>query len=301
MAFDLSSFVSQYYIQPIMSHEGYNPVNTVTYAAIALVAAYFVWGYFKSRNIKIDREFFISVLPFVLFGSTMRVLTDSIDTGVMQQHTSGALGGIYSFVLSTHVYDYGFLTSSPGIYVVTSALLFLFLYLQTRFSQSAWSKNLVRNAGCVLWVFHLLLLLPMVAYPLYPAIILALAGIVWLGARYASQKLKLDPLASLVVFAHALDGAATFVTIDLFNRLEPACTVLGKCYFEQHVLSRFIGAFADTFFVFFAAKVVFASVVAYVIDREAQNEQEKIFVFLLVVIFGLAPGLRDLLRVATGA
>ncbi|MBM3229942.1 DUF63 family protein [Candidatus Parvarchaeota archaeon] len=336
MAFDINGFIQAYYIQPILNHEGYNPVNTLTYALIALAAAFIIWGQFKKHKITVDREFFISTLPFILLGPTMRVVTDSIDTGVMQAHagvSSGIIGSFYSFILSTHLYDYGFLTSSPGIYFVTAAILFASLFAQ-KFAERKFpskSANLMRNVGIFLFLLHFLILLPMVSYPLYGLLIIALAGIIgFIARRFFSSALfarlsgsgltqshdgainggvgasnvapdQAGSLAWLVVFAHSLDGAATFVTIDIFNRLEPACTLLGKCYGEQHVVSSFLGTFADTYLVFFAVKVIFSALVAFLVEKESQDRQEKTFIFLLLVVFGLAPGLRDLLRLATGA
>ncbi len=293
----ISAFIQQYYISPIIDHTGYNTVNTVTYALIALVAAYVIWTQFKKHHIKFDKEFFISVLPYILWGSTMRVVTDSIDTGVMQSHLSGLFGWLYSFILGLGVYNYGYLTSSPGIYIVTSFMLFLFLGLQVKYKK----KNLMRDAGIALWLVHLAMLLPMFHYVQYFALILAIAGSLAFIFKKIFEKYGMYPLAWAVVAAHSLDGTATFVIMDIFNKVEPACTQLGRCYFEQHVLSNFIASLANTFLAYLGVKVAFSAIAAYLVCREAEGENELVFILLLLTIFGLAPGLRNLLRITLGA
>jgi len=76
---------------------------------------------------------------------------------------------------------------------------------------------------------------------------------------------------------------------------------VGKQYFEQHVLSNFLGSVANTFFVYYAVKILFATAAVYLIERESETQEEKYFIALLLIIFGLAPGFRDLLRMLVGA
>ena len=83
-----------------------------------------------------------------------------------------------------------------------------------------------------------------------------------------------------------LDGAATFVGVSVFG------------YGEQHVLANAVFA-AGTPLAFFGLKVAFAIAVAYAAGKEKDGD-EKNFVMLLIAVMGLAPGLRDLLRVAAG-
>ncbi|HQT45228.1 MAG TPA: DUF63 family protein, partial [Candidatus Micrarchaeota archaeon] len=235
--------------------------------------------------------------PYILLGSTMRVVTDSIDTGIMQAHMTGIFGPIYSFVVNLGIYNYGFVTSSPGIYIVISCLLFLFLGLQVKYKK----KNLMRDAGLALWLVHFIILLPMFHYIQYFALIVIIAGALGLIFRQVFAGMKLHPLAWIVVLAHSLEGTATFVIMDIFNKIEPACTQAGRCYFEQHVLSNFLGSIADTFLVYLGVKVAFSAIAAYLVCREAEGENELVFILLLLSIFGLAPGIRNLLRITLGA
>jgi len=297
----MSDFFSEYFVKPIIEHSGYNIVNTVIYAIIALIAVYGIYKGLKRAGIKIDQRFIYSVVPFILLGSTIRVVTDSIDTGAMgayvKNNPSSFVSTIYSFVIGTHIYDYGYLTTSPGIFVVIAVILLLVMFLCHR----AKRMDLLVPIGVALLVPHFLLLIPMFTYILYGLAIALLAALVWVGARFAFERLKVRGIASLAVLAHALDGGATFIIIDFFNRMEPACTALGKCYGEQHVLTTVIGTIFGTYLLYFVVKVLFSFFAAYVVEKEKATDEEKNYVLLLLVILGLAPGMRDLLRVVCGA
>ncbi len=275
--------MDQYYIQPIIRHEGYNIVNTLTYAVIAILAVYFAYSIFKRSKITVNRRFVINTIPFVLFGSTVRVITDSIDSGVMKPITP-----LHSLILDSHIYDYGFFTSSPGIYIVTAFLFFISLFAVHKLKK----PEALGYLGTALWVPHFLVLLFMLKYTEYAIPVLILAAIPF---YLALRHFKNDILAG-IVGAHALDGAATFFIIDFFGMLT------GKSYFEQHVIPSFIGEAFGTFFPFYLLKIGIAFGAAHFIANEKDaNEGEKHFIALLLIIIGLAPGLRGLLRMVVGA
>lgn len=295
-------FIQQYFTNPIWDRTGYNEVNTVVYAAIALAAAYGMYRILKKEKIRIDKTFIISVIPFILLGSTIRSIVDAVDRGAMAAN-GDALFGLLGAVQGSHVYDYGYLTVTPGIYVVIGLLTFLSILLANRLKK----PMLAPVFGAVLWLFHFLILLPMFKYWTYGALVLVLAGIGGAGGYFYFKRLGIRTFSSLAVFSHALDGAATYVTIDVWNRLEPACSKLGQCYGEQHVVSRGIGEFGNAlfapiggFFLFYLIKVVFSIVATQVVENDAKGE-ERDFILLLLIIFGLAPGIRDLLTLLMGA
>ncbi len=280
---DIVQFINQYYIEPIINHEGYNIVNTITYALIAILVVYFIYRIFKQKKIVIDKQFIINTVPFVLFGSTVRVITDSIDTNVMKQITL-----IHSFILNSHIYDYGFLTSSPGIYIITATLFLISLAIAHKMK----NMKIVGYIGVALWLPHFIVLLFMMSYLQFALPILILTAIPF----YIAFKYFKNDILAYVVGAHALDGAATFFIIDYFGKFTE------KNYFEQHVVPSFIGELFGTFFPFYLLKIAIAFGAAYFIAKEKEaSEQEKYFIALLLIIIGLAPGLRDILRMIVGA
>ncbi len=277
----MDNFIYDYFIQPIWSRTGYNAVNTLAYAAIAILAVYLLHRALKGR-VRFDEGFVRSVLCFVLLGSTMRVVTDAIDTGVFK-----AVTPIHQLVLDSHIWDYGYLTVTPGIYIVTAAILLISMAALYRMKR----MELLGYVGLALWLPQFLLLLPFMNYIAYSLPILVLAAV----PAYISLKYFKDRILAAIVAGQALDGAATFFIIDVFSGLT------GKAYFEQHVFSAGIGEIAGTYFAFYLLKVGIAFAAAYVIQKEKMGKEDRNYIALLLMIMGFAPGIRDLLRMVTGA
>src|SRR4030095_11894022 len=147
----MENFIYDYFVQPIWDRTGYNVVNTLVYAVIAIAAIFALNKALKGR-VKIDESFVRSVLCFVLLGSTMRVVTDSIDTGVFKPVTP-----FHQVVLDSHIWDYGYFTVTPGIYIVTAAFLLISLGILYKLKR----VDLLGYVGLALWLPHFLLLLPL--------------------------------------------------------------------------------------------------------------------------------------------
>ncbi len=267
----MEDFIYKYYIEPIWAGTGYNPVNTLTYAVIALIALYIVWLCFKKYNVKIDKKFIYNVLAFVLLGSTVRVVTDAIVSGAFKPITP-----IHEAVLSSHIYDYNYLTVSPGIYLIIATLLFATMVVLWKIK----NPELLGSVGLALWLPHFLLLLPFMGYAVYVVPVLLLAAI----PAFVAWKYFRNETYMLIVGAHSLDGAATFFIIDIFSKIS------GKTYFEQHVIGGIIGQIFGTFLVFYIVKVLLAFVISYFLSKEKEiSEDERNFIALATIIMGFAP------------
>ncbi|MFW5906744.1 MAG: DUF63 family protein [Candidatus Natronoplasma sp.] len=55
---------------------GYNPVNTVTYASVLVTAFFGIYEIIDHFDIKIDRSFVYSLLPWIVLGGSLRSLED---------------------------------------------------------------------------------------------------------------------------------------------------------------------------------------------------------------------------------
>ena len=287
----MENFIYDYFIKPIWDKTGYNVVNTIVYAGIAIVAVYYL-NQLLRKKVTIDQKFVRNVLCFVLFGSTVRVVTDSIDNNVFKPITP-----IHQFVLDSHLWDYGYLTVTPGVYIVTASLLLISLAILYKLKKIDW----LGYVGLTLWLPHFLLLLPFMKYAEYaiPIVILAI-----IPAYFAWKYFK-DVVLALIVAGQALDGAATFFVIDIFSKIS------GITYFEQHVFSNAIGQGSGSFFTFYLLKVGIAIAAAYVLSKEKSKVEFKIFSWdlsmdknflaLVIMIMGFAPGIRDILRMVVGA
>jgi uncharacterized membrane protein len=284
-------FIKTYFWDYMWQHQGYNPYNTFVYALIALVSLFFVYKWLK-HDYKINRKFMFTLITFILFGSTFRVVVDCYDSfhGISraQQYimSNAMLAPVYELIGSLHVYDYSVLTVSPGIYIIIALLFFVALLIEKKFGLHAW------KTGLLLWVIHLLLLLPLIVYPVYPILIILLAG----GVTCIIYFLLKPGDYILAVFAHALDGAATFIIIDVFTMFEHV-----RRYSEQHFLPTLIGENYG-YVAFFALKVLIATIaVKIIMDDKSISKDDALFFIAVLMTIGLAPGIRNLLRIMTGA
>ena len=102
MTFDLNLFIEQNFLNPIKYTSGFTWVNTLVYAVILLgIAFLIVYPLFNKKGIKFDLKFFLALLPFIIFGSALRVLTDLS----LWEKTANPL-------------DWRFYTVTPGIYLL---------------------------------------------------------------------------------------------------------------------------------------------------------------------------------------
>jgi uncharacterized membrane protein len=293
----VEGFVQDYFVRPIFDRTGYNAINTLVYAAIALFSLYIIWRFLKKRNFDFSSpEFLYGAAAFVLFGSTCRVLTDLWDAGFIASaaQSGGALGAVYSTLAATGIFAYGYLTVTPGIYVVT-AIFFLFSIAIGMVLKNNWFPAV---SGIALWLPCFLLVLPFVQNFYFGLLVLALAGAgsavpYFLLSKITKSELKLHE--KLAIAGQALDGAATYVVIDIFSK------ETGKSYFEQHVLSAGIGALTPLGFgLFFLLKAVLATLIVYFLRKEDMDWKDKALILTVVGIMGFAPGIRDLLRMLCG-
>ncbi|NYZ79074.1 DUF63 family protein [Candidatus Micrarchaeota archaeon] len=291
---DFWGVIDAYFIRPVYDRTGYNIINTLVYAAIALFFAFIFFKILKREKVKIDEKFVLRVIPFILLGSAVRVVTDA--TGVPPDipnqflQNSSALFGLYGYVGGLHIYDYSFLTATPGIYIFIGALTFLSIIFFNRVRR----MNLLPVLAVVLLLPQLILLLPLMKYWLYFMLIVLLSLVGLLAGKLFLEKMKVGTgmVQLLVVLSHSLDGAASYVAINLFMG--------GTAYFEQHVVSSALGAIFGTMFAFYVVKVLFSSIAVWIVETSDDKRDEKNYILLLLIIFGLAPGVRDILRLLAG-
>lgn len=254
--------IGEYFVKPMVERTGYNIINTLVYAVIALAAAYAIYKLLKRLRIAITERFALAVVPFILLGAVVRVVVDA---------------GRYPYTL---------LTTSPGIYVVIAAVTLACVLVSYHFKRL--EKGMLLSGVLLLASQALLLPVPKNAYAAMS--ILALAVLGTLAGLAISRLAKVRPgaLGSAAVLSHSLDGAATFIGVSALG------------YAEQHVLSNAIMGLSGSMFSFYVIKVLFASVAVPLIANSDLRQDEKNYVLLLLVIFGLAPGARDALRILGG-
>lgn len=186
-----------YFLYP--KETGYTVQKTLLYSLILIAAVYLVFKILKRLGIKIDKRLAISVTPYVVFGSALRVLED--------------LGLVDS---------YWFVT--PGIYIlvflITISVLLISLILN-KTKKIPYYKPLFL-IGVLLDSFVLTFIKPVD----FSGMALVLAFLApWIVAFALLQKWSLKN--RIVTLVQLFDANTTFVAVSFFG------------FYEQHVVPTF--------------------------------------------------------------
>lgn len=301
----------------VRAFSGYNVVNTLTYAILTVGALYVAYHYLKGKAGEGDiKKFIFALFPLIIYGSVARVLEDM---------------GLF---LSLHLQAM-FIT--PLIYIQILILFLCVIFASMRFSASRYPiPVIVAIIACALsvmllqsslsmrmsylylvlvsavfiglstrfrewymqgFLFSLFLLSLALYYVVSYALSAELRPMVLLGSLSLPVLVTLLifalPLPSyfkeaqclLAVFSQMLDATATYIGISHFG------------YYEKHVLPSFMMGTAGPW-VMIPIKLAVVLIVIYAIKDE--DETVKDIALMLIMILGMAPGTRDMLRITLG-
>jgi len=325
----MADFFTEFFINPILLNGWFNPVNTLLWGVILVVAAFLVYSRLLKRlKIRIDRSFGMAILPFVFWASSTRALRD-LFYGMAEQASAGNQAFLTDIVyqiglIQQQAFSYimkfvpippvaGFfswivtLFPTPGSYVFTfifaRACLLLGLGIQ-----KYWKRNkipywkpmfMIGLVACALNVWMLPFTNPWglgMILGITAGFAAVFFGLTFIQERFKSKVTKSPSFQWLKLFsrpnssllsAHMLDSSATFVSVAFFG------------YYEQHPVPRF---FIDAIgpWTFFILKLAVLLPSLYIIDRYAEDGEFKNFLKIVILILGLAPGLRDSIRLGAG-
>jgi uncharacterized membrane protein len=285
----MQNLIQEYFIDPILQNGWYNPLNTIVYSILLVIGVYLVYRMLRRMDIHIDKNFFIAILPFILWGSTTRVLHDAAYAGILSPELNAFYG---SPIFPT-----------PGSYIITFALALFILLISlliqkvaggmgTRWRFPYWKTMF--GIGVALDIVNFLIL-PI--FSPFPIILILGVTILWAAVFYLPRNLftqkipsfnKLFSIANTgILSAHFLDATATVTALSLFG------------YLEQHVVPRLFFPLIGPFAMFFL-KVLVVLPVLWIVDRYAEEGDFKNFLKIVILILGLAPGMRDMIRLGVG-
>ncbi|MFH0971890.1 MAG: DUF63 family protein [Candidatus Micrarchaeota archaeon] len=282
----MADFIDEYFVKPMqfpLDYAPYNLYNTAVYAIVALLAAYLIYKWIRAKKIKITPSFYNAVVPFIFLGGILRVIQDA---QILPRSIDLFGIAIYPFI-------------SPGIYVMVFAILAVVYYvsalsakhdqllLLSKIRDSGIGLSAVLFAILALWAFSKI---KFDAVALFFAILI-LAALCLVAFELIKGKIfrqggvpEIKNLERTTVFSQSLDGAATFIGVSFGG------------YSEQHVVANSIFSAFGSPFAFFLIKLIFALAIVFILRKEAESRDEHIYILALVTIFGLAPGIRDALR-----
>ena len=273
----LNNFIHKYYIAPIYDQSlGFNIVNTLTYALVALLILYIIYWISKKLEIKFDMNFFWAVLPFIILGSTIRAFVD------------------HEYIV------YSFWTVTPGIYFLVLAIFlisFAVSYLLQHFKKYPWTYTCM-YLGWAFVIVNIFLSISKIqftnlwALPAIAGLSALISSAAFLIFKYLpkfwkSSKETLAKFTTPIVFlpfiAHILDSSATFIAVDFFG------------FWEKHPLTRTMSEFAGTTAIFYLLKLIFLIPLVYLLTKEVKDKNLRNYFLIVIIILGFAEGIRDTL------
>ena len=274
---DLAAFFDTYFIQPIIQHQGYNLVNTLVFAAILLVLAFFViYPLLDRLKIKFDSRFMFSLIPYILLGITVRVLED-----------------ISLVERSLNPFEFGFYTYTPGVWLFVAAitiaalLVSVFISRRSKFEFYLPFTSIGIVAALPTVILNLLLFQNWISFFVVAVLIFAIVAFVVLVFKKVLKHNLFDNNMNILALAgQVIDGSATFIATQFLN-----CG-------EQHPLSEAILNVNGLLFI--VVKVLLVIVILYYVDREIKSENLRGFIKIVIAILGFSTGMRGFFTVGAG-
>jgi len=267
----LAAFVQKYYIDPIIYDTSYNPVDTITWAIILGLAIIGLIKLLGRWDLLMDGRLLLSTLPYVLAGSSLRVIEDAN------------------------------LVAAPWRYLLITPLIFFLVFLITAacliITRSIWGEKFhAKYAGLgFLWTFLNLSVLSTLGFKniwVIAAVFLlgsALAGgVLFCGRRLSALKFLDERFNQMIIYAHMLDASSTYFGVDWFG------------YYEKHVVPTYLINLTGSAAIMFPLKLAILLPVLYMIDKSMQEPSLRNLTKLTLITLGLAPAVRNTLRLALG-
>jgi uncharacterized membrane protein len=271
VSFDLGSWINEHYIDPIVYDTGYNPVNTVTWAIVLGVAVFCLIRLFRRLDLKMDERLVLYTIPYILAGSSLRVIEDA-----------ELLMPPWKYLLITPLIYFLVFAITIASLLITRKILGTNFYRGYAAIGILWTLcNLAALSGLGfknIWVIAAVLFL---GSAMTGGIYLLRLALPWL--RFLENKYNLG-----ILYAHMLDASSTYVGVDWFG------------YYEKHVVPTVLIDMTGTASVMFPLKLIILLPILSMIDKSLEDPSLRNLAKLALIILGLAPAVRNTLRLALG-
>jgi uncharacterized membrane protein len=275
----IREFLYKYYIDPIMYGQPYTIVDTLTYALILILSVYLVYRGLRRFGIEIDRDFVLATIPFVILGGLLRVVEDT-----------GMIASDLRILLITPIIFF-------VVFFITVGALFLSRLLEVKGVVREYSRTYGLIGVVLSAAFFVLLIIwgaantrvDLVVLLAIPAMAAVSSAAVFAFLRYVlGWEYVSDPLYLLLIVGHLFDASATSFGIDLHS----------LHYVEQHVVGSALIEWSGTAFAMFPLKLAVIVPAIYVLElyRKEGNVAFWHLVLLAMIVVGMAPGVRDMMR-----
>lgn len=279
MLFSVSSFLYEYFGKTIIEDAGYNIVNTITYAVIALSVFFFIIvPLIKKFYGKVDFSFALFLVFIVSTGAMFRVMEESYSS-------------IHLFTRSISPFEWGFYFITPGIYflfLAVAVVLILIAYFVSKKNNFNKGFFLALVSGILFTATFIFMLFKMTLIRDFFIILFSMFGItVVIYLLLLLFKQKLTNIETLAVAGQVIDGVATFSALTFYPNFS-----------EQHVVGNLIIS-GIGLWAFPVLKIIIVLVLIFLLRYYKLEESKRNVILLFVILFGFATGVRDVFSIAS--
>ena len=273
----IKEFLYTYYIHPITYDTGYNPVNTITWALMLGLMVFVLWKILKKLGIVIDKRFIAAVSPYIFVAASLRVMEDAdlFSPPISYMLITPLIYFLIFFCCVAILVILRVLSGPDRIneYKVVFGLIGVLWFIANMIL-------LLRNEAIVnLWVLFA---------------VIGISGMIMLviyvvGAKLHAKFLT-ESLNVSVLTAHLLDASSSYIGIDFLD------------YRGKHVIEGMIVQYTGSAAGMFLLKLGILIPVLYLLDicfGEREIELKNLVLLVLITI-GLAPAVRNTLRMILG-
>ncbi|MCD6512139.1 MAG: DUF63 family protein [Thermoplasmata archaeon] len=310
----------------ITAHEGYSFVSEIIYAVFLLAAVYILYLFFERIGKTIDAKFFAASLPFILLGSFGRILEDA---GLFKEPVSFffispliyiQIGFYFSFSIAFGLYIKKLkyfvcaATIIEVIYIIIYSLfsgffaylihpvIFLLFIMIAIYLYAISDRDYISSMYSFGLIFLIMPLLSSIALAagawgnahihmeIFISIIIAggVTALIYIISKIL-KSIYHNAINSSLIFSHGLDAFTTYIAVS-----NPFGFSIS--YGEKHPLPSLLLSFNGISYP--TVKMIVILLIIYGIEELKKNLKNAIKFMILFI--GLAPGLRDFLRILLG-
>jgi uncharacterized membrane protein len=274
-------FFNEFFIKPMTMSgvQGYNLVNTLVFIILLVIACGIIY-YLLRNKVEFNFNFLVTMLPYILFGISMRVMMHQIEAGLLV---------IDGLVKTANPMQLGFWFFTPGIWILTFALVVIGLLLGGILKKLELKRTLY--FGIIVMIipilFNFYFFNNWAVFLATLALILVVSyGLCYLVNRFTKYKILNDKTNVFIVLGQGFDGIASAIAIAFFS------------FSEQHVFSNMLMEISPALFA--SIKLLIALLICWSLDDYLKDQPKKKnivgFVKIIIAILGLATGLASLFK-----
>jgi uncharacterized membrane protein len=276
----LNEFIKTYFIDPISQGTGYNMYNTLVYGVLLLLGAYGVVKLLRRLEVKMDKELFNAVLPFVVLGGIIRALEE------------------FARLTGAGLFPHSPLFLTPGIYLLIAALSIPSLVVAVSLKGKEYPRTMLSIGWAISLGAFLIVLSDMALVAsggvagaslrpsLFLWIVLLAVGLTFIGVQVL-KRLNIKSKENVLVLGGFAFEAAAVTT-----------AVYALSYGAEQPITQALLSISPPFYPIFKLGLVIG--IIYFIEGVPKDDETHWLSKLIILVLGVPMGIHNSLQILMG-